>query len=109
LKINISISFMSVGTFLCRAHDHGERDRTCWAFLCLNHFLLKVVIIGSLFFFNGSQHINMFHYERYGHELRNVKQSRMCLMLFFMLLLEINGVVETLLVCGNVGGPIWSC
>jgi len=52
----------------------------------------------------------MFHYERYGHELRNVKQSRMCLdAFFFMLLLEINGVVETLLVCGNVGGPIWSC
>jgi hypothetical protein len=30
-------------------------------------------------------------------------------MLFFMLLLEINGVVETLLVCGNVGGHVWLC
>ena len=100
---------MSAGTFLCRAHDHGERDRTCWGFLCLNHFLLKVVIIGSLFFLMEANTSTCFIMRGMVMSLEMSNNHECDWMLFFMLLLEINGVVETLLVCGNVGGPIWSC
>jgi len=67
-------------------------------------------IIRSLFFFFMEANTSTcFIVRGMVMSLGNVRQSRMCLDAFFMFLLEIKGVMETLLVCGNVGGPVWSC
>jgi hypothetical protein len=44
-------------------HDHGEKNKIYWGSLCSCHHMTFL-----FFSFNGSQYLNMYSGQRWGHE-----------------------------------------